>query len=127
MQGASGAAAAVCAAFRSFAGTRDRLRRGDARLEVSQQRGGSAERGFAAAARRGLPVGSRACGFLRLLAGFDGARECQAIVALVDGGVRFLERGSGRRERVVRVLFGPGRTRRVNGALRAIEFFLGRF
>lgn len=96
-------------------------------LEFFQMRGERDDAGFGLAARGRLAVGRGARRVLPALARVERVAERLFVVALLDGVVRFLQRGGGRAVLVFRVLLGAGGARRVDGALCLIEFFLGRF
>ena len=107
----------------------DAGRLGRFQLFAQLPRGGQppAERGLRVGLGPGLAVGCLARRLERPFVGVDGARQRQPVVALRDGFVRLLHRGGRRGERFGRVLVGAGGPRRVDGALGAIDFFLGRF
>ena len=80
--------------------------------------------GFAAGAR--LAVGRGLGGLLRAIVGVEGAGQREAVVALRDRVVCLLQRGGRGGELLRRVLLGAGGARGVEGALRQVDFFLGR-
>jgi hypothetical protein len=82
---------------------------------------------FGGAADPRLAIGGLTGRFERALVGIDRPRQREAVVALLDGFARLLHRRGRGREGLAGVLLGAGRTRCVDGALRAIDFFLGRF
>jgi hypothetical protein len=88
---------------------------------------GAADCRFGGAAHPRLAVGGLTRRLERALVGIDCARQRQAIVALLNGLVRLLQRRGRGREGIGGVLIGAGCACRVNGTLGAIDFFLGRF
>ena len=102
------------------------FRGAETRVELLGAREESRDARFGIAAGLGLSIGSGACGRLRALAGIERVTQRLAVVALIDGFVRFLQRGSRGTVVVGRVLVGAGCARRVDRALRLIEFLLRR-
>ena len=79
------------------------------------------------AARLGLAVGRQLCRVLCTFVRVDGARQRQAVIPLVDGLVRLLQRRGRCGESIGGVLFGAGRPGGVDSTLCAIDFFVGGF
>ncbi len=118
-------ARARCASFSSWAGTRAAVAAFSFDSSCSRSFADVRRASFGLAARQRLAVGRLPRRLLGALTGVERARESQAIVSLVHGIVRLLK-GAGRvRECRRGVLFSPGRARRVDGALGAIDLFLG--
>src|SRR5262245_50147528 len=102
------------------------LRGAQLRMRVVE-RGHAVEQGALGFAARGRPsVGGFLGGVLRALASVQRVIEGEAIVALRDGVVGALERFLRRGELFGGVLIGAGGARRVDRALRLLDFLVGR-
>ena len=87
----------------------------------------ASDRRVGVALRPRLAVGCLPGRFERAFVGIDGPRQRQPVVALRYGLVRLLHGGGCRTERLGGVQLRAGGARRVDGALRTIDFFLGSF
>jgi hypothetical protein len=100
-------------------------------LQLLGQHSRSVQRGrqgdLRVALRPGFTIGSLTSRLERALVRVDRPRQCEPVVALADRFVRLLHCGGGCGERLGRVLVGAGGAGGVDGALRALDFFLGRF
>ena len=74
-----------------------------------------------------LAVGRLSGRFEGAFVGVDGPRQREPVVALLHGFVRLLHGRGCRSERLSGVQLCAGGARRIDGALRTIDFFLGSF
>jgi hypothetical protein len=96
-------------------------------VELMQRRRGECDRGVGLGLRPGLAVGRLPRRLERPFVGVDRAREGEPVVALLDRFMGLLHRGQRRAEWLGGELLGAGGASTVDGALRAIDFFLRRF
>ena len=96
-------------------------------LELTYGDRGASNSRVGVALRPRLAVGSLPGRFEGAFVGVDGSRQRQPIVALLHRFVRLLHGGGCRAEWLGGVQLRAGGARRIDGALRTIDFFLGSF
>jgi hypothetical protein len=93
-------------------------------LELCQLRGDRRQRGVGGASRFRLAVAGLAGRVLRALPRVDGVAEGLAVVALIDGGARFLKARRGRGVFLGGVDFRAAGSRQIDGRLGLVDLFL---